>query len=105
LSAASLRLEEESRRLDLPFALVPLVRLAWFGLDVGYQHRGLAPDLFDLALDRAEEAREIIGARLMLADANPEVVGFYEREGFESASGRSPEGTVRMWLDLDDLPS
>jgi ribosomal protein S18 acetylase RimI-like enzyme len=106
ICAASLRLaEDESGRLELPLAMVPVIRLCWFGINEPYQEQRLAPDLLDHAIARAEAAREVIGARLMMADANPEVVGFYEKQGFESAEIRGPKDVVRMWLDLGDLPN
>ena len=85
LAAGSLSVTKEEReRLGRPeFAGIPAVKLVWIGLDHRHHEAGLGTELLELAIGKALEVAAIAGARLMIADANPRLQGWYERRGFE----------------------
>lgn len=91
------------------------LKLAQLGVDHAFQHRGIGltvvGDVIMLALDEAQR----VGCRYVTLDAQPDLVGWYEGQGFEinrliqnqriaAAAGRSAdEIPVSMRFDLREV--
>lgn len=79
-------------RKRLPSYPLPVLRLARLGVDTRAQGLGIGRVLLRHVLTLAVEQRDRLGCIGVVTDAKPEVVGFYQRLGFE------PVGDVREGL-------
>lgn len=94
------------RRTDIPRAIghgspdaIPAVLLARLALDRSLQGKGLGGQLLLDALERAVEASQLAGARLVVVDAIDEpAVTFYRRHGFRPCP--DPRRLVRRTSDV-----
>jgi ribosomal protein S18 acetylase RimI-like enzyme len=78
---------------------VPVVILARLAVDHDYQGKGVGRSLLQDALLRCAGAAESVGIRALVAHANEDASGFYDRFGFES----SPTDPLHRILLLADL--
>jgi len=78
---------------------VPVVILARLAVDHGHQGHGVGRSLLQDALLRCAGAAESVGIRALVAHANEDASGFYDRFGFEA----SPTDPLHRILLLADL--
>lgn len=79
---------------------IPVLVLARFAIDRGFQGRGLGRALLKQALLKALNASEIAGLRAVVVDAKDENArSFYERFGFS----QSPIDKMHLFLLLKDI--
>ena len=80
---------------------VPVMKLAWLGVDEKYQGRGLAKALMKDAFLRTLQVAELAGVRAIVVDAiDANAKALYEKKfGFEL----SPVGGNQLFLRLDDI--
>lgn len=99
----------------LRYKHIAALKLAQLGVDKAFQRRGIGitvvGDVITLALDEAQR----VGCRYVTLDAQPDLVGWYEGQGFEinrviqnqriaAAAGRRPdEIPVSMRFDLREI--
>jgi GNAT superfamily N-acetyltransferase len=112
----ALELGTRERAKEIRFKRVGALKLAQLGVDVRFQGAGLGAlvvsDVTNIARDQWKHA----GCRFVTVDARPELVGWYERQGFrvnrvmqnqrvqETAGKRDPlDIPVSMRLDLRGL--
>jgi predicted N-acetyltransferase YhbS len=78
---------------------VPVVILARLAVDHRHQDNGLGRSLLQDALLRCAGAAESVGIRALVAHANKDASGFYDRFGFE-ASPTDPLHRILLMADL-----
>jgi len=87
----------------LPSALLPIVTLAWLGLDEGHQGRGLGERLLAQALSDCHRAGLMMPFVAVLLDcATPRAKAFYGRYDFEELPGH-PMTLALPWSLLDRM--
>ena len=99
LAFALLAFEEVPREKRLSRYPAPVALLAQLAVDSHFQKQGLGERLLFDALARADEASERIGLYALVLDAREEgLFGFYERYGFQRATGER-----RMYLKMSAI--
>lgn len=94
---------------DLPSALakklprypVPVILIAQLAVDVNFQKKGLGSASLLSAIKYAYEANHQIPAYAVVVDAlNDEVLGFYEKFGFEVLANQRKNSRPRLFLSI-----
>jgi GNAT superfamily N-acetyltransferase len=67
---------------DISRGQVPALKLAQLGVSVGFQGFRLGKYLVGLAIKRAIQLSNEVGCRYLTVDARPDVVSFYQDQGF-----------------------
>ena len=80
------------------FGNIPALLVASLATDERYERRGVATFLLSRAIKIAERLAEEIGCRVVLCNAEHDVVGFYEKHGFIKIDEH--DGYVPMYCDL-----
>lgn len=92
---------EMARRL--PGTLLPIVTLAWLGVDERYQGRGLGKRLLAQALSDCHATGQLMPFVAVLLDcATPRAKTFYQRYDFEELPGH-PMTLILPWKLLDEI--
>lgn len=87
----------------LPSALLPIITLAWLGLDRHYQGRGLGKRLLAQALSDCHATGQILPfVAVLLECATPGAKTFYQRFDFEELPGH-PMTLILPWKLLDEM--
>jgi GNAT superfamily N-acetyltransferase len=87
----------------LPSTLVPILTLAWLGLDRRYQGRGLGGRLLAQALSDCHRTGQIMPFMAVLIDCvDAEAKSFYEHYGFRELPGY-PMKLMLPWKLLDAM--
>ena len=72
----------EDGKTPYKYRQVPAVKIARIATDLKYQGRGLGSYLIDYATAVALEVKKFIGCTLVITDALPEKISWYQRRGF-----------------------
>ncbi len=87
----------------LPSTLLPIITLAWLGVDKRYQGTGLGGRILAQALaDCHRTGREIPFVAVLLDCANPGAKSFYQHYDFQELPGH-PMTLMLPWLLLDAM--
>ena len=109
LRMESLRTWTEFDHLSrLRIETMPAIKIGRLAVARQFQSRGLGRHLVNYVVGLATVIREQAGVRLVLLEAKPDSLGFYERCGFRRAFPTRRERARRnrtMFLDLHSVPS
>lgn len=87
----------------LPSTLLPILTLAWLGLDERYQGRGLGARLLARALADCHQTGQIMSFVAVLLDCiHPDAKAFYQRYDFVELPGH-PMTPMLPWKLLDAM--
>ncbi len=82
---------------------IPALLLGKLALDASIQGKGLSPILIGDAVTEAVKASQYAAARYLVVDAlNPNLVGLYEKFGFQRTSS-SEDSRTRLFARIKDL--
>ena len=107
-------LGKKERESDVRYPQVGAVKLAQLGVSVPFQHMGIGRLVLADVIGLARKAAKEIGCRYVTLDAQPDLLGWYESQGFHRnhlrqtervldalTHGREPERiAVSMRFDL-----
>lgn len=105
ICADSLRLGHSERETeDVPYEVVPAIKIARLGRNIKQKGQGLGKFLIDYVKSVAEElASSTLGVRFITVDSYPEKVNYYHSLGFiENTTGKARRRTVSMRADIFD---
>lgn len=109
----ALALGTREKPTSIPYRFVGALKLAQLGVDQRFQGRGLGREVLADVVDLARGAAQRYGCRYVSLDAHPDLVGWYQKNGFvinklaqiqrrEATAGKvdPSELAVSMRLDL-----
>ena len=105
LAMGQVNFDELPREISrkLPDTLLPIITLAWLGVDEQYQGRGLGKRLLAQALSDCHATGQRMPFVAVLLDcATPKAKAFYQRYDFEELPGH-PMKLILPWKLLDDM--
>jgi ribosomal protein S18 acetylase RimI-like enzyme len=104
LMADRIMLGPKEKPKGVAYSLVPALKVAQLGVDVRFQRRGLGEMMIGYAVQMARTFRGMMGCRYITLDARPELIGWYERQGFklnkEEQASRE-EAARKRGIDLE----
>jgi GNAT superfamily N-acetyltransferase len=103
-------------RGDIRFRNVSALKLGQLGVNTRFQGRGIGSEVVGFMIELAYEVGDRVACRYLTLDAHPDVVGWYEKQGFRRnlvrqderiamarRHGRDPAGVpVSMRFDVRD---
>lgn len=102
-----LQVPNAKARGRLPAYPLPVLRIARLGVDVGAQQLGVGSALLRHLLQLALEQRDALGCVVVVTDAKPAAVAFYERYGFVRLLGVREGALVGeptpLFLSIDSI--
>jgi GNAT superfamily N-acetyltransferase len=87
----AISLGKKEREPDVRYSQVGAVKLAQLGVSVPFQHRGIGRRLLADVIALARKVAKEIGCRYVTLDAQPDLVGWYESQGFDRNQFRQTE--------------
>ena len=85
----------KERQADLgidTYGPIPALVIARLATDERHERSGIGRRMTSYAVDLAGRMARDAGCRLVLADSDPDAVGFYEKMGFARFAARQPSG-------------
>ena len=96
-------LNEEQGRLGIDtFGHIPALLISHLATDMRYVHRGVGRLVVGWASAYAKSLSDMIGCRVVLVKLEPDVVGFYQKLGFQKTS-QTGASLTDMFLDIKHL--
>lgn len=118
LTMDALRLHKHERGKGIHYRAIGALKLAQLGVDQRFRGRGFGKFLVGYTIETARAFGQNVGCRYVTLDAQPDLVAWYERQGFvrnklmqderqdeAKRHGRPPERiAVSMRFDLREPP-
>lgn len=97
--ADAIRLDPSERPDGVRYATAPALKIGRIGVATPYQEQGVGRFILDLIVGFARRNAQRMGLRYVTLDAlpRPQLVGWYERYGFERNSGDADEQRWWRW--------
>lgn len=103
----SITLGTRERGKGIPHPNVPALKLAQLGVDLRFQGSGLGRALVGIAVSLAVQTRGIAGCRYLTLDAQPDLLRWYESQGFvrnKQTQNERMRRALERGVDPDTLP-
>lgn len=99
LSITAIRSDE----IDLEYETLPIfgaIKLNYIAVDKQYQHHGIGSVFLERIILKGRDLSRIIPVRILILDALPEKVSWYESHQFITFTGNETTGNQSMYIDL-----
>ena len=77
-----IQLGPRERAKGVTYQLVPAIKLAQLGVDMRFAGNGVGKQMVAYAIETSRRYRGVVGCRYVTLDASPDLVAWYEGQGF-----------------------
>jgi len=90
------------KRLGKPQRTYPAIKIGRLGIDKGFTGKGVGSRIIEITIGTALAHSDNVGCRYLSVDAydEPQVIRFYEKNGFMRLKTKEIKKKILMYLDL-----